>query len=173
MDLFSAVFKDEDDLLKVTRQVRDSGYSIYDIYTPYAVHGLDDAMGLKPSKLSYLCFGFAFLGLIVAILSQYWIGSIDWPINVGGKPFNSLPAYLPVTFELTVLFGGVGIFFAFLFKARLRPGKTAKLVNPHSTDYYFILTIEIKDSSFDSETVLGLCRQNNAVETKIILGNAL
>ncbi len=150
------IFKDEQDILGAVKATRDSGYDIYDVYTPYAVHGLDKAMGLKPSKLTYVCFFFALLGLLTAIIAQFWIGSIDWPLNVGGKPFNSLPAYLPVAFELTVLFGGLGVVFVMLARTRLFPGKKERVVHPRITDDRFVLALEVRDAVTEEATVKSL-----------------
>ncbi len=166
---FLALFKDEHDLLSAIRQIRKKNFTLHDVYTPYAVHGIEEAMGLKPSFLTYVCFGFALTGVLVAILVQFWIGSIDWPINVGGKPFNSLPAYLPVTFELLVLFGGLGVLFIFFVIARLRPGKQAKLIDPKVTDHHFAIVLEIPNAAFDLEEAKNVFQQYNAIEMRQIV----
>jgi len=164
--LILGIFKSEDDILKATEATRRSGYSIYDVYTPYAVHGLDSTMGLRSSRLTYVCFLFAVFGLATAIFIQYWIHSIDWPLNVGGKPFNSLPAYLPVTFELTVLFGGLGVVFTMLFRTRLYPGKRAKLVHEKITDNRFVIALEVKDTSLDETTLKKFWEKYKVIEVK-------
>ncbi len=164
--LFLGVFADEHAILAATEATRRAGYKIHDIYTPYAVHGLDEAMGLRRSRLTWVCFLFAFLGFAVALGAQYWIGAIDWPLNVGGKPFNSLPAYLPVMFELTVLFGGLGVVFTMLVRTRLYPGKTEQLVRPRVTDDRFVLAVEETDAAFDEETVAYLWRSFGLVDTQ-------
>ncbi len=119
--LFLGIFENEEDVVQATRATRELGYQIYDVYTPYAVHGLDDAMGIRPSRLTWICLGFASAGFLLATLAQFWIGAIDWPLNVGGRPFNSLPAYLPIMFEMTILVGGVGVTLAMLIRTRLYP----------------------------------------------------
>lgn len=162
------VFKNEHDILGAVRATRNSGYDIYDVYTPYAVHGLDKAMGLRPSKLTYVCFFFALLGLLTAIVAQYWIGSIDWPLNVGGKPFNSLPAYLPVAFELTVLFGGLGVVFVMFFRTRLYPGKETWSVHPRVTDDRFVLALEVKDAVTNENTMRSLWEKYSVQEVQQI-----
>ncbi len=168
-----AVFSDEHDLLQTIRRARKHAYSIYDVYTPYGVHGIEDAMGIKPSYLTYICFAFALIGVLAAILGQFWIGTIDWPLNVGGKPFNSLPAYLPVTFEMLVLFGGVGVVLSFFIITRLHPGKKVKLVYPGVTDNLFVLFLEIRDTSFDFQTIQNICEQNNVMGIKQVAGETV
>lgn len=147
--LLLGVFKDEENLLNATRVTRESGFVIHDVFTPYAVHGLDEAMGLRPSRLTYVCFFFALLGVGAAVYLQFWIGSIDWPLNVGGKPFNSFPAYLPVAFEITVLFAGLGVVFSMFIRNRIFPGKTARLIHHAVTDDRFVLALEAHDASFN------------------------
>ncbi|NOY06433.1 MAG: DUF3341 domain-containing protein [Chlorobi bacterium] len=163
------VFTNEHDILGAVKETRSSGYDIYDVFTPYAVHGLDEAMGLKPSRLTYVCFLFALLGLLTAIITQFWIGSIDWPLNVGGKPFNSLPAYLPVAFELTVLFGGLGVVFVMLLRSRLYPGKKELSFHPRVSDDRFVLVIEVSDAVMDEDVVRPLWENYSVEEVKRIV----
>ena len=165
--LFLGIFTDEHDVVNATRASREAGYTIHDVYTPYAVHGLESAMGLKPSRLTYVCLLFALAGLTLGVFAQFWIGSINWPLNVGGKPFNSLPAYLPVIFELTVLIGGLGVVFSMLFRTRLFPGKKESLPDLRVTNDRFVVALEKRDASFDSETVRRLWQKFNLLETKI------
>ena len=161
--LHFGVFGNEDDIVTATRATRAAGYTIHDIYTPYAVHGLEDAMGLRASRLTWVCFAFAAFGLALGVFAQFWIGSIDWPLNVGGKPFNSLPAYLPVIFELTVLIGGLGVVFAMLVRSKLYPGKREVIPDIGVTNDKFIIALEQKDSSFDAAAVERLWQQHNVL----------
>lgn len=158
------VFDNEDDIIKATRVTRESGYDIHDVYTPYAVHGLPEAMGLKPSRLTWVCLGFALIGFIVAISGQFWIAGVDWPVNVGGRPFNSLPAYLPVMFECIVLFGGLGVLFTLFVRSKLYPGKQAQVFHPDITNDRFVLAVEQKDSSFDTRAVTSIWEQYHVTE---------
>ena len=164
--LFLGIFENEEDVIQATRATRELGYEIYDVYTPYAVHGLDDAMGLRPSRLTWICLGFACAGFLLATLAQFWIGAIDWPLNVGGRPFNSLPAYLPVMFETTVLIGGVGVTLAMLIRTRLYPGKPTRIVHEEVTNDRFVLALVQKDSSFDQVGLKNLWERYNAVDIR-------
>lgn len=165
--LFLGVFEEEEDLLEATVATRRAGLSIVDIYTPYAVHGLEEAAGIKPSRLTWVCFGFAFLGFTLALGLQFWIGSIDWPLNVGGRPFNSLPAYLPVTFELTVLLGGLGVVFTMLARAKLFPGKQSQVVYPGVTDNRFVLAVDADRADFDPSAIKRLWQDSNVIDTEL------
>ncbi len=165
-NLFLGIFSDESDILNATRATRAMGFKIYDVYAPYAVHGLDEAMGLRRSRLTYVCLIFALMGFSLALWAQFWIGSINWPLNVGGKPFNSLPAYLPVIFELTVLFGGLGVVFTMLARTRLFPGKPVRLIHDRVTDDRFVLAVEQTGAAFDMSALMQLWEKFNLKETQ-------
>jgi len=152
-------FQDEDDILGAASAVRRAGFRIADVYAPYAVHGLDKAIGLKPSKLPWVCFALGLLGAALKVWFEFWTTSVDWPINVGGKPWNSWPAFVPVTFEVMVLFAGVSTVIAFLFVSRLWPGRKAVLADPFATDHRFVLVIEQTDAAFDPVKVHGLLEE--------------
>lgn len=94
-------------LMEATKKVRDANYESFDAFTPYPVHGLEKAQGLKRSPLPFVTLGAALTGFMCAILLQGWTSVIDWPLNVGGKPFWSWPAFVPIFFELTILFAGL------------------------------------------------------------------
>ncbi len=157
------VFEREEDILAVTRQARADGLTIADVYAPYAVHGLDHAMGLRPSRLPWVAFALGLLGAGFKVWFEFWTSAVDWPIDVGGKPWNSLPAFVPVTFEVMVLFAGIGTVIAFLVGRRLLPGRKAKLPSLGVTDDRFVLVIEEKDASFDLAKAEALLTDHNAV----------
>jgi hypothetical protein len=113
------LFDDVDQLLRAAEQVREAGYRHWDCHTPYPVHGLDRAMGLKDSPIPTICLTAAFLGVGTALLMQWWMNAVDYPIRVGGKPHASWPAFLPITFEMFVLFAGLATMGSLLFLARL------------------------------------------------------
>ena len=157
------VFDDESNLLGVTRAARAQGLKVIDAFTPYAVHGLDAAMGLRASRLPWLCFFAAITGAALKLWFEFWTSMVDWPLNVGGKPWNSLPAFVPVTFEVMVLSAGVTTVFAFLVLARLWPNKRPALVFPGVTDDRFVLLLEEADAQFDFARVRSLFEKFGAV----------
>ena len=159
-------FDHEDDILGASRAMREAGLQIADVYTPYAVHGLDKAMGLPASKLPFVCLLLGVLGGAFKVWFEFWTTAVDWPINVGGKPWNSLPAFVPVTFEVMVLFAGVSVVIAFLFISRLWPGKQALLADPRVTDHRFVLVIEEADAVFDPVKVHGLLKKFHVVRVE-------
>lgn len=160
-----ATFEHEDDLLAATEAVRRKGWRILDAFTPYAVHGLDRAMGLKPSRLTWVCFICGMTGALGMLWFEHWTASITWPIDVGGKPWNSLPSDVPVAFEAAVLLAGFGSVFALFGVSRLWPGKKPKVVYPRVTDDRFVLVIDEADAAFDVPSAERFLQEFNVVET--------
>lgn len=158
------VFNSEADIISAIRLSRKKGYSILDVYTPYAVHGLDRAMGLKPSKLPWATLALGIIGASFKVWFEFWTTGVDWPINIGGKPFNSLPAFVPVTFEVMVLLAGVGTVITFLIICRLFPGKRAEIPHQRVTNDKFIILLEGHDASFDADEVRAMLKGLGAVE---------
>ncbi|MGE0616765.1 MAG: DUF3341 domain-containing protein, partial [Bacteriovoracia bacterium] len=134
-------FDDPESILHAMEKVRDAKYRAYDAFTPFPIHGMDEAQGLKRSLLPYVSFGAGITGCLVGFGLQYWTSVIDWPINVGGKPMNSWPAFVPVMFELTILFTGIATVFGMFFFNRL-PNITRKIFDPAITRDRFAIYIE-------------------------------
>jgi hypothetical protein len=101
------LYDDPDSLIAAAEKVRDAGYEKWDCHTPYPVHGLDAAMGLKPSPMAYICLGAGGVGAAAAMLMQWWMSAVDYPVRIGGKPYFSWPAFVPITFEVFVLFAAL------------------------------------------------------------------
>ena len=140
MSRLVVTFSEEGALLAAVRAARAAGITIDDAYTPYAVHGLDEAMGLRRSRLTWVCFVAGLSGASMALAFQLWTSAVSWPLNVGGKPFASIPAFIPVTFELTVLCAALTSAAAFFFRSRLFPGRRAAPL-PRVTDDRFALVV--------------------------------
>ena len=161
-----ATFAHEDDLLAATTAVREHGLRVVDAFTPYAVHGLDRAMGLKPSRLTWVCFICGITGALGMLWFEHWTAAVAWPIDVGGKPWNSLPSDVPVAFEAAVLLAGFGSVFALFGVSRLFPGKQSHPIRPGVTDDRFVLVIDESDAAFDVPAVQLMLTKFNVVETE-------
>jgi hypothetical protein len=148
-----ATFAHEVHFLAATEAVRKKGLTIVDAFTPYAVHGLDRAMGLKPSRLTWVCFACGMFGFLSMLWFEHWTASISWPIDVGGKPWNSLPSDIPVAFEAAVLLAGFGSVFALFFVSGLYPGKEERQIFPGSSDDLFVMVIESIDAESNIESI--------------------
>ena len=153
------------DIQGATRAAREHGFHIADAYTPYPVCGMDRVMGLRPSRLPWACFVCGLVGASFAISSQYWAMAHSWPIDVGGKPWNSLPAYVPVTFEVMVLLAGYAVVVAFLLRCRLFPGKEAAPLFRGATDDTFVLALEQPEDAGDANVARQLFDEFHAVRT--------
>lgn len=136
-----ASFAQEDDLIAAVQAVQQRGWDIADVFTPYAVHGLDQVLGWRRSRLPVACFLGGVIGVALALWFQFWTTAWDWPLNVGGRPWNSLPAFVPAAFECMVLLAGFGVVFAWLFRSRLYPGKKALLPLAGLTDDRFVVML--------------------------------
>jgi hypothetical protein len=143
-------FTSADDILAATRDARDRGLAVHDAYTPYAVHGMDDALKLRRSRLPLVCLMFGLTGAAAKFWFQIWTSATSWAVNVGGKPFRSVPAFVPVTFEIMVLFAGIGTVLVFLWRAGLRPGRKPPVRIAGVTDDRFALAIIERDAAFDA-----------------------
>lgn len=145
-----ASFADQHDVLDAVRALRSRGYCVRDVYSPHAIHGIDDAMGLRPTRLTWVCFVCGAIGLFGALWFQNWANAVAWPINVGGKPWNALPAEVPVAFEMLVLSAAFGSVLACLAVCRLYPFKRG-VTAPGATDDRYVVAIEASPSLPRSE----------------------
>jgi hypothetical protein len=163
-----AVFTNEADLIKAARATREK-FSLqkYDAFTPYPVHGLDDAMNIKRSWLPYVTFAAGAAGLASAVFLEVWTSAFDWPVNIGGKPFISFPAFVPIMFELTVLFAGLATVGALFFACRL-PNKTHHFLHPRITNDRFVLYIPSKEKNYDEGEVKQFLNQFHPEEISVV-----
>lgn len=144
-------FYDEKVLFPAVKQVRKAGYKIHDVYTPFPIHGLDTAMGLRDTSLHTAGFVYGITGTTVALSFITWVFTTDWPMNIGGKPFFALPAWIPITFELTVLFSAVGMVLTFCYLCQLAPFVKKDHFSLRATDDTFVMAIECSDKTNVSE----------------------
>ena len=135
-------FDDEEVLFPAIKQVRKSGYKIHDVYTPFPLHGLDKELGMRDTSLHTVGFIYALTGLTTALGFISWILTKDWVQNYGGKPHFSLAAWIPIMFELTVLFSGVGMTLTFCYLCQLAPFVKKHHFHPRATDDQFVMVIE-------------------------------
>jgi len=160
-----AEFKNPKALIDAARSVNQSGFTKFDTYSPFPIHGMDKAMSLKKSKLGWIVFGHALLGFSGAIAMMYFMSVIDYPINISGKPFFNAPAWVPITFELTVLLSSFGAVFGMFFLNGL-----PRLHNPlfnverfkKTTDDGFFVCIEAEDQQFEETKVRQLLEEAGA-----------
>lgn len=162
-------FYDEQVLFPAVKQVRKAGYKIHDVYTPFPIHGLDAAMGLRDTNLHTAGFIYGIAGTATAFSFITWVFTTDWPLNIGGKPFFALPAWIPIIFELTVLFASVGMVLTFCYLCQLAPFVKKDHFNLRSTDDTFVMVVECNERTNEGEAVdflQNLGGQNVSVQYK-------
>ena len=148
-----AEFNSTGDLHRACERVRDAGYTRWDAHTPFPVHGLDRAMGMRRSVLPFIVLAMALAGGALGFGLQYWVHSIEYPLTISGKPYFTWPAFVPITFELAVLFGSLGAVFGMFALNRL-PMHHHPLFNSErfesATNDRFFISIESWDPKFDA-----------------------
>ncbi len=149
-------FKQESVLFPAVKKVRTAGYKIHDVYTPYPVHGLDHAMGLRETSLHTAGFIYGITGTATALSCISWILASDWPLNFGGKPNFALPAWIPIIFEFTVLMAAVGMVLTFCYLCQLAPFIKKHQFHLRATDDLLVMVIECtaKTNAADLQTFL-------------------
>ena len=135
-------FDDEAVLFPAVKKVRKAGYKIHDVYTPFPIHGLDQVMGLRDTSLHTAGFIYGITGTATALSFMGWVFTRDWPLNIGGKPNFPLPAFIPITFELTVLFSAVGMVLTFCYLCQLAPFVKKHHFHERATDDLFVMVLE-------------------------------
>ena len=149
--------------------VRDEGYTRWDSYTPFPVHNLDKAMGLPTSILPWIVFACGMTGASSGMLLQWWTSTIAYPIIIAAKPLFSYQAFVPVTFELGILFSAFGALLGLLGLNKL-PQYYHSLFNvpefDRVTDDRFFIAIEVRDPKYDAAKVRALLEKTGAVKVQ-------
>jgi len=141
------LYDDEMDLMNAVKKAKSDHMEIMDVYTPFPVHGLDPILGLAESRLHIAGFIFGAIGTLTAFLFMTWVFTSDWPIIFGGKPYWSVPAFIPITFEVTVLFAAVGMVVSFYIVTGMGPGANNPILDPRITDDKFCIAFDTNEES--------------------------
>ncbi len=158
------VYDDEDVLMEAIKEVRDSGVKIEEVYSPFPVHGIEDALGYKRSRLSIAAFMFGITGTTLALTMQIGMMGVDWPMIIGGKDFIPIPAFVPVTFEMTVLlaaFGMVGTFFGI---SNLKPWGRPRIYDVRITDDKHVMAIDLDKNDKKEAEIKNVLQGSGASE---------
>lgn len=141
------IFDDEDVLLDGIGKIRGNGVKIHEVYSPFPVHGIDTALSIKRTKLPIAAFLFGLTGTSLALLMQIWMLGYDWPMIIGGKNYASLPPFIPVTFELTVLLSALGMVGTFFIASDMKPYKWPRQFDLRSTEDKHVMAIDLAVNS--------------------------
>lgn len=158
------IYDDEDVLLEAVGKVKKSGVKIHECYTPFPVHGLDDAMGYHYSNLPIVGFLFGMTGTICALTMMIGMMGFDWPMDIGGRPYIPLPDFIPITFELTVLLCAFGMTISFFIASNLNPWSTPRMFDPRSVDHKFVMAIDLAANKQDAASITSILKSSGATE---------
>lgn len=165
----TASFADPSDLLAATHRVVGRGWHVVDALTPCPVHGLEKALGWRPSRLPWFCFLAGLTGMLLMTWFQLWTTAVDWRLNVGGRPWNSSLAFACATFEVTVLCAGLGSVLACFLRSHKYPGRREELLAEGVTDDRFALVIEEGSEPLTPAVIVGLLGDLGLVQVHEVL----
>ena len=158
------VFNDQDVLLDAVKTIRGKGVNIHEVYNPYPVHHLEGALGYKRSYMPKAAFMFGALGTTCAITMQTWMMGFDWPMIIGGKPAIAIPDFVPVSFEMTVLFAAFGMAFTFFISQGLKPHAVPRIFDRRATDDKHIMAIDLAKNNMSEAELKELLKEVGAEE---------
>ena len=158
------IYSDEDVLLQAVKDVRNSGVKIYEVFTPFPVHGLEHALGYKKSRLPIVAFLFGLLGTTLALVMMIGMMGYDWPMIIGGKDYIPIPVFIPVTFELTVLLSALGMVAVFMITSNLKPYGRPRIFDLRSTDDKHIMAIDLAKNKLSVEELSMIVSKSGATE---------
>ena len=160
------IFDDEFKLVRAVEGIRDKKILIEEVYTPYPVHEVIRAMGRR-SRLQIVAYFYGLLGAIAVLAFLYWSSVINWPVNYGGKPFNSFPSFIIITIVLTIFIVTIGSLATFSGRARLWPGKSHKMYDAGATDDKFVIVLNENVTGTSALAVAEqIMKKNGAIEIR-------
>ena len=166
--VIQAMYNDDDILMDAVKEVRAANYHIAEVYTPFPVHGLDKAMGLKGTRIAITAFMYGCVGLAFSIWMMNYMMIEQWPQDIGGKPSFSfvlnMPAFVPIMFELSVFFAAHLMVITFYMRSRLWPFKEAENPDPRTTDDMFVMEVTVDGNEQELITFL---ENTGTVEIKV------
>ncbi|MGZ4117066.1 MAG: DUF3341 domain-containing protein [Bacteroidia bacterium] len=164
--IIHGVFNDEVPLLEACKKLRSAGIRIKDVYSPMPVHGIDGVIGLPRTRIAICAFIYGITGTSLATLMMWYMMVHDWPTDIGGKPsfayYMNVPAFIPITFESTVLCAAHGMAITYYLRCWLVPGAKAKNPDSRTTDDKFLMVIETKDEN--KSTIEAILKNGGASE---------
>lgn len=150
-----ATYDDDTILLAGAKELVSKGVFIRDVFSPFPIHGLDPVIGIKQTRLAICAFIYGLIGLTLALVGINYFMIVDWPMNIGGKPndffYQNIPAFVPITFEFTVLLAAHGMALTYFIRNWTLPGVKARNPYPYTTDDKFVMEIHPSDSELSVE----------------------
>jgi hypothetical protein len=163
-----AMYNDDDILMDAVKEVRAAKYHIEEVYTPFPVHGLDKAMGLKGTRIAITAFMYGCVGLVFSVWMMNYMMIEQWPQDIGGKPsfafIQNMPAFVPIMFEMTVFFAAHLMVITFYMRSRLWPFKEAENPDPRTTDDMFVMEVIVDGNEAE---LIAFLEKTGTVEIKV------
>jgi hypothetical protein len=164
-----AMYDDDDVLKDGAKKLVGKGVHIADVYSPFPIHGIDPIIGVKHTRLGINAFLYGLTGTFLAMLAINYFMIQDWPMNIGGKPNGSMmeniPAFIPITFEFTVLCAAHGMALTYLLRNKTLPGMPARNPDPRTTDDMFVVEVRVNENSqFTSDELQDMFKATGIVE---------
>jgi hypothetical protein len=167
-----AMYDDEQTLMAAAEKLVSGGVHVKDVYSPFPIHGLDPIIGVKRTRLAIASFMYAMGGMTLALLGMWYFMIYDWPANIGGKPnftlIQNLPAFVPITFEFSVLCAAHGMAITYLLRNGTLPGMPASNPDPRTTDDTFVMEITTEENpNHDSAALEGMLKESGLMELSV------
>lgn len=163
-----AMYDDDAVIYEGAKTLVSKGVRIKDIFSPFPIHGIDPIIGVRKTRLAICAFLYGLTGMTLALTGMYYFMIVDWPMNIGGKPnqtmLENLPAFIPITFELTVLCTAHGMSITYFLRNKTLPGMAARNPDPRTTDDKFVMEINLDDISMDEEALVSELKSTGATE---------
>jgi len=165
------MYDDDAKVMVAAKSLVGQGIRVKDVYSPFPIHGIDPIIGIKRTRLAIASFMYAMTGTSLALLGMWYFMIHDWPMNIGGKPSFSLienvTAFLPVTFEFSVLCGAHGMALTYLLRNGTLPGMPATNPDPRTTDDKFVVEITTDNNSMSADELEAAIRATDLLELSI------
>lgn len=161
----AGIWLDEHQLVTAAKRVRESGIKRFEAVSPFPLHGIDEAMDIPLSWIPWVTFLLGVSGFAFGTWFTWWTSAVDWAINIGGKPMWSVPAFIPIMFELTVLFAALSSVGTLIFACGL-PQIDPPVIDPDLTSHKFALFVPESEAGFNAARLEQLFRDLGAVEVK-------
>ncbi|AMQ00697.1 MULTISPECIES: DUF3341 domain-containing protein [Pedobacter] len=158
-------FGDPDEMMHGIEKLQENNIKIHDVYTPMPIHGIEAKLGIKRSRLDILAFFCGITGTVSAFALIYLTSVVDWRHNIGGKPAFALPDFIPIMFEVTILFCAFGLVGSYYASTHLFPGRAPRVMDLRATDDRFIIAVDAQENG-DHSKIDGLLKEAGAIEVK-------
>jgi hypothetical protein len=164
-----AMYDDDDVLKDGAKLLVSKGIKVSEVFSPFPIHGIDPIIGVKNTRLGIMAFLYGLTGLTLATLGMRYFMIVDWPMNIGGKPnfsyLDNMLAFVPISFEFTVLCAAHGMAITYLLRNKTLPGMPAQNPDPRTTDDRFVIELRLSENTkFTEEEIHGLLNQTGMVE---------